>query len=113
MVASLMTLQAARHPLALQRRPRAVAEVLASKRVAAVTTSLECAKRVDGAAAVIVVSSEFAAAHGLPASRGESCAQSFWVLGAGPCLWFGVGLGGWISNGIGVRSRLIRHTYLP
>ncbi|KAI8474563.1 MAG: hypothetical protein J3K34DRAFT_465607 [Monoraphidium minutum] len=63
MVASLMTLQAARHPLAARRRPRTLEEV------APVTTALECAKRADGAAALLVVSPAFAARRGLPESR--------------------------------------------
>eukprot|EP00879_Flechtneria_rotunda_P019422 GHRR01020400.1.p1 GENE.GHRR01020400.1~~GHRR01020400.1.p1 ORF type:complete len:370 (+),score=157.86 GHRR01020400.1:381-1490(+) len=55
MCASLMTYQASHHPAALRRRPRLLQEVLASARVAPVTTKLECAKLADGAAALVLV----------------------------------------------------------
>ncbi|KAF8060499.1 hypothetical protein HT031_004675 [Scenedesmus sp. PABB004] len=74
MCASLMTLQASRHPGALERRPRPLAEVLASPPVASVTTKLECARRADGAAALIV------AAAG---SRCDGPAVRVSVLGGG------------------------------
>jgi hypothetical protein len=44
---------------------------LPNPQVAPVTTALECAKRVDGAAAIIVASPAFARQHGLPEARGE------------------------------------------
>jgi hypothetical protein len=65
MVASLMTLQATRHPLARGRPARSLEEVLRSRRVAPVTNTLECAKRADGGAALIVASPELARKWGL------------------------------------------------
>lgn len=65
MAAVLMSMQAVKHPLALTRKAHTLKEVLESKPVASVTTLLECARRADGDAAVIVASSSFVKEHGL------------------------------------------------
>lgn len=57
MCSVLMSRQAARHPDALTRRPHALAEVLDARLVAPVTGLLECARRADGGAAVVVAAS--------------------------------------------------------
>ena len=59
MVSVLMSRQAARHPAALTRRSRTLEEVLSADAVAPATTRLECARRADGGAALIVASSEY------------------------------------------------------
>lgn len=64
MVSVLMSRQAARHPLALTKRPHTLREVLDARSVAPVTTLLECARRADGGAAVIVCSTRFLAESG-------------------------------------------------
>ncbi len=71
MCASLMTYQACKHPSALRRHPRLLEEVLASQHVAPVTSKLECAKLVDGGAALIVTAGD-AAAAAQTGSRGAS-----------------------------------------
>lgn len=65
MVSVLMSRQAVRHPLALTRRPLTLQEVLDSPRIAPVTNLLECARRADGGAAIIVASSRFLKKYGL------------------------------------------------
>ncbi len=65
MAAVLMSRHAAKHPMALTRKPHTLAEVLAAPPVAPVTSLLECARRSDGGAAVLVASSRFIAKHGL------------------------------------------------
>lgn len=59
MVSVLMSRQAHRHPMALTRRPHAVDDVLGSRAIAPATRLLECARRADGGAALIVASSMF------------------------------------------------------
>jgi len=54
MCSVLMSRQAHRHPLALTRTPHALAQVLDSPRMAPVTHLLECARRADGGAAIVV-----------------------------------------------------------
>lgn len=65
MASVLMSMQAVKHPLALTRKAHTLKEVLQSKPVGSVTTVLECARRADGGAAVIVASSHFVKEHGL------------------------------------------------
>ena len=65
MASVLMSIQAVKHPLALTKVAHTLADVLHSKPVASVTTLLECARRADGGAAVIVASSNFVKKHGL------------------------------------------------
>ena len=65
MVSVLMSRQAIRHPHALTRIPHTLEKVLMSASVASVTTQLECARRADGAAAVIVASQQFITDHQL------------------------------------------------
>jgi acetyl-CoA acetyltransferase len=59
MCSVLMSRQAARHPDALTRRPHTLDEVLDARPVAPVTGLLECARRADGGAAVVVAANSF------------------------------------------------------
>ena len=59
MVSVLMSRQAARHPAALTRRSRTLQEVLGAPSIGPATSQLECARRADGGAALIVASSDF------------------------------------------------------
>lgn len=63
MVSVLMSRQASRHPLALTKTPHTLEGVLTSKPIAPATTLLECARRADGGAAIIVASSAFMDQH--------------------------------------------------
>lgn len=56
MVPVLMSAMASRHPGALCRTPYTLDEVLGARKVAPVTSLLECARRADGAVALIVSS---------------------------------------------------------
>lgn len=64
-VSVLMSRQAQHHPAALTRRPHTLAQVLSAPSVAPVTGILECARRSDGGAAVLLASTRFLTAHGL------------------------------------------------
>jgi acetyl-CoA acetyltransferase len=59
MCSVLMSRQAARHPDALTRTPHTLEQVLSARSVAPVTGLLECARRADGGAAVVVASDRF------------------------------------------------------
>lgn len=59
MVSVLMSRQAARHPMAITRQPHTLLDVLSSRAIAPATNLLECARRADGGAALIVASSTF------------------------------------------------------
>jgi acetyl-CoA acetyltransferase len=59
MVPVLMSTQAPKHPYALTRTPLSLNTVLNSKKVGDVTNLLECARRADGAGAVIIASTRF------------------------------------------------------
>lgn len=59
MCSVLMSRQAARHPLALTQQPLSLSRVLGAPAVAPHIGLLECARRADGGAALIVASSEF------------------------------------------------------
>ena len=63
MVSVLMSRQAVRHPYALTRTPHTLEKVLTSASVASVTSQLECARRADGAAAVIIASPQYILDH--------------------------------------------------
>lgn len=67
MVPVLMGRQAQKHPSAMAygSRPYTLDDVLKSKPIAPVTNLLECARRADGAAAVIVASTRFLYEQGL------------------------------------------------
>jgi acetyl-CoA acetyltransferase len=56
MVPVLMSHMAARHPDALCRKPYTLSDILTSRTVAPVTSLLECARRADGGAAIILAS---------------------------------------------------------
>lgn len=64
-VSVLMSRQAQHHPAALTRTPHTLAQVLSAPSVAPVTGILECARRSDGGAAVLLASTRFLVAHGL------------------------------------------------
>mmetsp|Transcript_17911 Transcript_17911/g.49689 ORF Transcript_17911/g.49689 Transcript_17911/m.49689 type:complete len:406 (-) Transcript_17911:66-1283(-) len=83
MVSVLMSRQATRHPLALTRKAHTLEEVLNSKAIAPSTTLLECARRSDGGAAIIVANSGFL--ESLPSmGRGPLAKQGgLVVLGGG------------------------------
>jgi acetyl-CoA acetyltransferase len=59
MVSVLMSRQASRHPAALTQKPHTLADVLSSKQICSSINLLECARRADGGACVIVASSRF------------------------------------------------------
>lgn len=61
MVSVLMSRQAVKHPYALTRTSHTLEGVLKSFSIAPATSLLECARRADGAAAVIVASNQFMA----------------------------------------------------
>ena len=63
MAAVLMSRQAVKHPYALTKKAVTLEEVLTSSRVGQVTNRLECARRADGGAAVIVASTRFMREH--------------------------------------------------
>ena len=65
MCSVLMSRQAHRHPLALTRTPHTLEKVLASPAIAPHTNLLECARRADGGAALVVASKRFLEQHGL------------------------------------------------
>mmetsp|Transcript_24429 Transcript_24429/g.36250 ORF Transcript_24429/g.36250 Transcript_24429/m.36250 type:complete len:409 (-) Transcript_24429:186-1412(-) len=60
MVSVLMSRQASRHPQALTKEPHTLNQVLNAQSVAPCTSILECARRADGAAAIVVTSDELA-----------------------------------------------------
>ena len=60
-----MSRQAQHHPAALTRTPHTLAQVLAAPSVAPVTGILECARRSDGGAALLLASTRFLVANGL------------------------------------------------
>ncbi len=59
MTSVLMSYQALRHPMALTKRPLTLQEVLDSSPIGKCTNVLECARRADGGAAVLVASTRF------------------------------------------------------
>lgn len=63
MVPAIFSHFSARHPDAMCREPFTVEAVLASPRVAPVTNVLECARRADGAAALVISSSSHFRRH--------------------------------------------------
>ncbi|KAI9330002.1 hypothetical protein BDR26DRAFT_912625 [Obelidium mucronatum] len=67
---ALMSIMASRHPDALTRKPRTIAEVLNSRHVAPVTSVLECARRADGGAALLIASNQFMEKMGIPQKHG-------------------------------------------
>ncbi|HQK20247.1 MAG TPA: thiolase family protein, partial [Polyangiaceae bacterium] len=78
MCSVLMSRQAHRHPLALTRTPHALAQVLDSPRMAPVTHLLECARRADGGAAIVVASSDFL-------KQNQIHTRGLRILGGGEC----------------------------
>jgi acetyl-CoA acetyltransferase len=59
MVSVLMSRQALRHPLAMTKKPLTLEDVLNSKQVGPATNVLECARRADGGAALIVANADY------------------------------------------------------
>eukprot|EP01098_Paradermamoeba_levis_P010987 TRINITY_DN4652_c0_g1_i1.p1 TRINITY_DN4652_c0_g1~~TRINITY_DN4652_c0_g1_i1.p1 ORF type:complete len:402 (-),score=103.02 TRINITY_DN4652_c0_g1_i1:250-1455(-) len=70
MCSALMSHQATRHPMALTKKISSVQDVLNSAPVAPVTSTLECARRADGGAAIIVASSHYLARNGFAPEEG-------------------------------------------
>jgi acetyl-CoA acetyltransferase len=64
MCSVLMSAQACKHPLALTKHAHSLEEVLSQPLVAPVTGRLECARRADGGAAVILASEDFVKSQG-------------------------------------------------
>ena len=81
MVSVLMSRQAVRHPYALTRTSHSLDAVLQSPQIASVTTLLECARRADGAAAIIVASPKFIEDN--LASYNDTIWRSPTILGGG------------------------------
>ncbi|KAF0686711.1 Aste57867_21553 [Aphanomyces stellatus] len=67
---AVMSIMASQHPLALTKTPRSIEDVLASPPVASVTNLLECARRADGGAALLVASARFMERKGIPDGTG-------------------------------------------
>ncbi|KAJ3067527.1 hypothetical protein HDU98_009245 [Podochytrium sp. JEL0797] len=67
---ALMSIMASRHPLALTRAPRTIQDVLDSPHVAPVTSVLECARRADGGAALLIASTRFMERMGMDKKLG-------------------------------------------
>ena len=67
---ALMSLMAMRHPFALTKQARSIDDVLNAPQVAPVTSVLECARRADGGACVIIASSRAIERLGLPKEIG-------------------------------------------
>lgn len=65
MVSVLMSRQAIKHPHAMTKKPYTLEQVLTARPIASHTTLLECARRADGGAAVIVASSRFLRDNGM------------------------------------------------
>ena len=63
MAAVLMSRQAVKHPYALTKKSITLNDVLTSSKIGHVTNRLECARRADGGAAVIVASTRFMREH--------------------------------------------------
>lgn len=59
MVSVLMSRQAVHHPLAMTTKPLSLEQVLGAKPIGPMTGLLECARRADGGASLIVASSEY------------------------------------------------------
>ena len=70
MCSSLMSIMASRHPFGLTKQPRTLDQVLNSSPVGPVTNVLECARRADGGAALLVASSSFLERKGLSRETG-------------------------------------------
>lgn len=70
MCSVLMSMQAARHPYAVTQRVRSLEEVLASPPIGKVTNLLECARRADGGAAIVLASSRWLERHGYGKRKG-------------------------------------------
>eukprot|EP00474_Spongospora_subterranea_P002799 CRZ03257.1 hypothetical protein [Spongospora subterranea] len=69
MCSVLMSEMACRHKFALTKKARTLEEVLQSPPVAPMTNLLECARRADGAAAVILASNAFLEKGGIPTNQ--------------------------------------------
>ncbi|KAJ3294851.1 hypothetical protein HDU76_006916 [Blyttiomyces sp. JEL0837] len=67
---ALMSIMASRNPMALTKTPRTIQEVLSSPPVAPVTNLLECARRADGGAALLIASPRFLEKRGIARDAG-------------------------------------------
>uniref|UniRef100_A0A7S3LML6 Thiolase C-terminal domain-containing protein n=1 Tax=Aplanochytrium stocchinoi TaxID=215587 RepID=A0A7S3LML6_9STRA len=82
MVSVLMSRQAARHELALTKHPHKLTDVLGAKTIAPGIGLLECARRADGGAAIIVASSQFLQHKGI-LRQGNGGSGDVVILGGG------------------------------
>ena len=71
MVSVIMSHQAAKHPHALTRTPHTLEDVLGAPQVAPSIGLLECARRADGGAAIIVASARFLEQRGILGSGND------------------------------------------
>lgn len=69
MACVLMSQQASHHPDALTKQPYTLQQVLKAPAVGKVTGLLECARRADGAAAILIASSNFILQHKIDPTR--------------------------------------------
>ena len=77
MVSVLMSRNAVKHPMAVTKKAYSLEAVLNSGQVGKVTSKFECARRADGAAAIIVASDRFIEEKGLECERAPA------ILGVG------------------------------
>ena len=82
MVSVLMSFQASQHPSALTNTPHTLESVLTAPEIAPSVGLLECARRADGGAAIIVCSSRFLAERNLT-TRGNGGTGDVVILGGG------------------------------
>jgi acetyl-CoA acetyltransferase len=81
-VSVLMSKQACKHPEALTKSPHTLESVLNAPEIAPSVGLLECARRADGGAAIVVCSSRFLEARGL-ARKGNGGSGDVVILGGG------------------------------
>ena len=77
MCSALMSRNASKHPYALTKKEHTLEEILSSPPIGQVTNLLECARRADGAAAIIIASSRWLARNGYSPNEGIA------ILGGG------------------------------
>lgn len=81
MVPVIMSAMAARHPDAMCKKPYTLEEVLQARPIAPVTNLPECARRADGAVALVLARDDYYRAHVASASPGETSRP--YVIGVG------------------------------
>eukprot|EP01027_Heterolobosea_sp_BB2_P020672 GEZU01029524.1.p1 GENE.GEZU01029524.1~~GEZU01029524.1.p1 ORF type:complete len:457 (+),score=119.88 GEZU01029524.1:38-1372(+) len=84
MCSVMMSMQAAKNPRAMTKKPYTLEEVLASPQVAPVTTVLECARRADGGAAIVLASQQFLERNGIEIPENQDISVIGGGEGSGP-----------------------------